>query len=281
MKKIAIIPNDTKDSNFANTKKIIEFLKDKANIFMDSKYSDMKLPVNYISYEGLFEKAEYMIVLGGDGTILQIAAECAEKDIPVMGINLGRVGFLTEIEPEAATEAMTRLLNGDFDIEKRMLMCVDIIKSNGEHICSHALNDVVVSKNAGSKLIKMGLYTNGEEVNKYISDGIIIATPTGSTGYSVSAGGPVVDPGMELYIATPVCAHTLSVRSAILPSDKELVIKLDKEYLNNEAVVSSDGNIQSVITTDDEVHITKSNYSFSIIKIGNYSFYDTVLKKLS
>ncbi len=281
MKKIAIIPNDTKDKDFRHTSEIIEFLKNKAHILMENKYSEMNFPVRCLPYERLFDDADYMIALGGDGTMLQIAAECAKKDIPVMGINLGKVGFLTEIEPDNAACALQKLLDGEFDIEKRMLMRVDIICGDGAHIHSHALNDVVVSKNAGTKLINLELYTDGEEVNRYVSDGMIIATPTGSTGYSISAGGPVVDPRMELYIATPVCAHMLSVRSAVLPADKEIVIRLDKEYANNSAVVSSDGDIQSIITSADEVHITKSKYRFSIIKIGNHSFYDTVLKKLS
>ena len=281
MKKIAIIPNSTKDKGFVNTRRIIDFLQGRAELLADEKYADEKLSVKYMPYEELFEKADYMIALGGDGTMLQIAAQCAGKDIPVLGINLGKVGFLTEIEPDNIEYSLDKLLKGDFYIEKRMLIRADIIKENGELIHCHALNDIVAAKNAGSKLINVELYTDGELVNKYIADGIIIATPTGSTGYSISAGGPVVDPSMDLYVATPICPHMLSVRSAVLSSEKEIVIRLDSEYLNNSAVISADGDVQGVITAADEVRITKSKYRFSIIKIGNNSFYDTVLKKLS
>ena len=156
------------------------------------------------------------------------------------------------------------------------------IKKNGKAISTcHALNDIVVSKSAGVKLVGIDLYTNDELVNRYIADGIIIATPTGSTGYSISAGGPVVDPMMNLYVATPVCAHMLSVRSAILSADKDIVIKLTREYADNKALVSADGEVQSEIGNCDEVIISRSQYSLELIKIGNQSFYDTLLKKLS
>lgn len=281
MKRIAVIPNVTKDDNFLNTRRIIDFLHGKAEIYADEKYAEQELPVNYVPYKELFENADYMIALGGDGTMLQIASQCAEKDIPVLGINLGKVGFLTEIELENIEAALTKLVEGDFHIEKRMLVRADIKKENGEHIHCHALNDIVTAKNAGTKLINLELYTDGELVNNYIADGIIIATPTGSTGYSISAGGPVADPSMELYIATPICPHMLSVRSAVLSSEKEIVIKLNEKYLNNSAVITADGDVQCEITPSDEVRITKSKYRFSIIKIGNSSFYDTLLKKLS
>lgn len=281
MKRIAVIPNATKDDGFLNTRRIIDFLQGRAELYADEKYAKENLSVKYVPYKKLFEKADYMIALGGDGTMLQIASQCAEKDIPVLGINLGKVGFLTEIELENIENALEKLLNGDFHIEKRMLVRADIIKENGERIYCHALNDIVTAKNAGTKLINLELYTDGELVNKYIADGIIIATPTGSTGYSISAGGPVADPSMELYIATPICPHMLSVRSAVLSSEKEIVIKLNEKYLNNSAVITADGDVQCVITAADEVRITKSKYRFSIIKIGSSSFYDTLLKKLS
>ena len=156
-----------------------------------------------------------------------------------------------------------------------------IRKENKIQFSFHALNDVVVSKVAGEKLIYMELSTDGVAVNRYTADGLIIATPTGSTGYSISAGGPVVDPCMRLYVATPICAHMLSVRSAVLSSNKDIRIKLDGEYGNADAVVTADGDIQGYIKNADEVIITESEYDFELIKIGEQSFYDTLIKKLS
>ncbi|MCI5604190.1 MAG: NAD(+)/NADH kinase [Clostridia bacterium] len=281
MKRIAIIPNNGKDLGLLNTKKIIEYLADRAELYMDTAYSVIGMKVNYVTLSELYSKAEVLLVLGGDGTILQCAAESAKKHIPILGINLGRIGFMTEVEIDDIECALDKLLEDDYTTEKRMMMRVEIKKDNKLHSCCHALNDVVVSKSAGMRLIGMELYTDGQLVNRYIADGLIIATPTGSTGYSISAGGPVVDPRMQLYVATPICAHMLSVRSAVLPSEKKIVIKLDKTYPECDAIVSADGDVQGYIKDIDEVIITKSEYEFELIKIGNQSFYDTVLRKLS
>lgn len=281
MKKIGLIPNAGKDAGLANTRRIAEYLDGRAELLLEEKYKTSVINAEYGSLAALLDGSDCLIVLGGDGTMLQNAAECARRSLPVLGINLGRVGFLTEVELDNIEGALDKLLSGDFGVEKRMLMRVELIRGGRSIVCTHALNDIVTSKNAGAKLIAIELYTNGELVNRYTADGLIIATPTGSTGYSISAGGPVIDPQMELYVATPICAHMLSVRSAVLPPDKELVVKLDEAYPDNGAVVSADGDVIGSIRPGDEVRITRSNYRFSMIKTGSYSFYDTVLKKLS
>lgn len=281
MKKIAIIPNNSKDIGLLNTKSLVEFLHDKAFIYMDEAYGILGMNVKYVPSSEIYDNADFVIVLGGDGTILQKAPECAKRGIPILGINLGKIGFMTEIEIDDMEQALTKFINDDFKIEKRMMMKAEIKKANKVQFSFHALNDVVVSKTVGAKLICMDLYTDGEAVNRYTADGLIIATPTGSTGYSISAGGPVVDPCMKLYVATPICAHMLSVRSAVLSSDKVIKIKLNEEYNNMDAVVSADGDVQGYIKDSDEVIITESEYDFELVKIGEQSFYDTLLKKLS
>lgn len=185
------------------------------------------------------------------------------------------------MEIDDMEKALDKFLAGDFRIEKRMMMKAQIKRDGEVQIAFHALNDVVVSKSVGEKLICMELLTDGEEVNRYIADGLIIATPTGSTGYSISAGGPVVDPCMRLYVATPICAHMLSVRSAVLSSDKQINISLDGAYGGSDAVVTADGDIQGYIKDTDEVIITESEYDFELVRIGGQSFYDTLIKKLS
>lgn len=281
MKKIAVIPNNSKDLGLLNTGKLVELLHNKAEIFMDEAYSVLGMNVNYVPTASVYDNADYAIVLGGDGTILRRAAECAKRKIPVLGINLGKIGFMAEVEIDNMEMAVSKLLSGDFKIEKRMMMKAQIKRGDEVQMSFHALNDVVVSKSAGEKLIGIELLTDGEAVNRYTADGLIIATPTGSTGYSISAGGPVVDPCMRLYVATPICAHMLSVRSAVLASDKEIKIKLEGEYGGMEAVVTADGDVQSYIKDTDEVVITESEYNFELIRIGKQSFYDTLIRKLS
>lgn len=279
MKKIAIITNVTKDMGFVSAKAVVSFLKDRAEIFMSD---DCAMPdesgIKYVPYDELWENADIMLVIGGDGTLLRVASRCAKARIPTLGINLGHVGFLTEIELSDIKEAIDKLLIGEYTIEKRMLLK---IKINNENVSYHALNDLVVSKPEGTTLVSLDLYAGSELVNRYTADGLIIATPTGSTGYSISAGGPVVDPRMSLFVATPICAHMLAIRSAILPAEKNIVIRLNNEYAGSTAVISTDGEKRRFITSNDEVHISKSNYEFELIRIGASSFYDTLIRKLS
>lgn len=281
MKRIAIIPNNSKDIGLVNTKRLVDFLNDKAEVYMDEAYSVLGMNVIYVPAGKIYDNADYVIVLGGDGTILQKASECAKRKIPILGVNLGKIGFMTEVEIDDIESSLAKFLDDDFKIEKRMMIKAEVRKQNRVQFSFHALNDVVVSKSVGEKLICIELSTDGEAVNRYTADGLIIATPTGSTGYSISAGGPVVDPCMKLYVATPICAHMLSVRSAVLSSDKEMRIKLNSEIGGSEAVVTADGDIQGYIKDSDEVVITESEYDFELVKIGAQSFYDTLIKKLS
>ncbi|MDD6763813.1 MAG: NAD(+)/NADH kinase [Clostridiales bacterium] len=277
--KIAIITNVSKDIGLVTAMKAAELLSGRAELYMSR---ECVLPGNYnityLPYEALWSEAEAVLVIGGDGTLLRVAARCAQNNIPALGINLGKVGFLTEVEPDDMASAAKKLLSGEYITEKRMLLKISV---NGETAGYHALNDVVVSKPEGMKLISLDLFTDGELVNHYVGDGLIIATPTGSTGYSISAGGPVVDPGMSLYIATPICAHMLSVRSAILSAEKEITLRLGSDYANTSAIITTDGERQRFISADDEITITKSDYKFELIRIGRSSFYNTLISKLS
>lgn len=277
--KIAIITNITKDIGLVTAMKAAKLLCDRAEVYMSD---DCVLPedykVIYVPYEKLWDVADIMLVIGGDGTLLRVASMCAKSDIPALGINLGKVGFLNEVETSGMDEAIGKLLEGEYSIEKRMLLKISV---NSEQVGYHALNDVVVSKPEGMRLISLDLFTDGELVNHYVGDGLIIATPTGSTGYSISAGGPVVDPSMSLYIATPICAHMLSARSAILSSEKEITIRLGRDYVDNSAIIATDGERQRFISAMDEIKITKSGYEFELIRIGESSFYNTLISKLS
>lgn len=279
MKKVAIITNVTKDIGFAATRAVAALLKDRAEIFMsDDCVIPDKNDINYVPYYELWNKAELMLVIGGDGTLLRVAPRCAKAGMPTLGINLGNVGFLTEVELSDIEYAVEKVLSGDYITEKRMLLKIRV---NDENVSGHALNDIVISKPEGKTLVRLDLYADRALVNRYTADGLIIATPTGSTGYSISAGGPVVDPRMSLFVATPICAHMLSVRSAILPAEKDIIIKLSSEFAGNSAVISMDGEKKRFITDKDEIHISKSNYEFELIRIGEISFYDTLITKLS
>ncbi len=277
MRNIVIIPNDNKDTGLKVTKELIVLLKDKAQLHMKKKFSHLGNGIKFLDDEELFECADFVIVLGGDGTILEVAEECGTRNIPIIGINLGRVGFMAEIDILQMEKACDALLAGDYKIEKRMMMEVSILKKD-KCINYYALNDVVVSK-SDSSMIGIEIHSKNEKINEYKADGLIIATPTGSTGYSLSAGGPVCDPTMELFIASPVCAHELHARAALMPADKELHISLSDE-LGKEASVMVDGRVKEKIQLVDEVIVKKSRYYTSIVKIKDQSFYDVLIEKL-
>lgn len=281
MEKIAVIPNSGKDLGLVNTKRLVQLLCGKVQVYMDKAYSVLGMDINYAVSSEVFDSADCAIVLGGDGTMLGIASECALRKIPVLGINLGKVGFMTEVEVDDMETAIDSLLSNNFKIENRMMIEASIKKEGNDLFSFRALNDIVISKTMGEKLICMELSTGEEEVNCYRGDGLIIATPTGSTGYSISAGGPVVDPRMRLYVSTPICPHMLSARSAVLSCEEPLKIKLNCLLGDCEAVVTADGDVQGHIKESDEVIINKSEYDFRLIRLGDRSFYDTLIKKLS
>lgn len=279
MLKIAIITNVTKDIQLSTAQRVADFLCGKAEVYMSRECTLSKsYEINYIDYEEIFKTVDIAIVIGGDGTLLRVASRCAKNDIPALGINLGKIGFLTEVDVADVEKALSCIIDGRYIIEKRMLLRARI---NDEDISCHALNDIVISKPEKVKLIDVDLYNDTELVYHYRADGLIIATPTGSTGYSISAGGPVVDPRMDLYIATPICAHMLCTRSAIMPTDGELTLKLSCDGEKKGAVMCADGEQGRLITADDVVRISKSDYEFKLIKIGKSSFYDTLMNKLS
>lgn len=278
MEKIAVIPNSTKDIGLSVTRRLVEYLSPRAQVHMEKQYEGTGFPARFCGPE-LFDLVDCVIVLGGDGTILKVAEPCGRRAIPVMGVNLGKVGFMAEIEMADMEAACDRLLAGDYAVEKRMMMRVVIRKDGRDAVVCHALNDVVVAK-MEAQLIALSIFSDGVRINAYTADGVIIATPTGSTGYSLSAGGPVADPTMELFIASPICAHMLNARPALMHAEHPVTLRLSETGAES-ASVTVDGEIQARIGLEDEVLISKSGYTVPLVKLGTQSFYDTLIQKLT
>ncbi len=278
--KIAVIPNINKDCDLAVTERVIQAAVKGAEVVMDSKHNTGRLCANFCDGD-ILKGCDAAIVLGGDGTILQIASECAKRDIPILGINLGRVGFMSEIDEENTEEAIARLLDGDYTIESRMMLKTDIVRDGKCVGTYHALNDAVVLKSAEVKLISTELFCGDEKVYEYVCDGVIISTPTGSTGYSLSAGGAVINPNMKLLAVTPICAHMLTAKPMIIPCDKPVKLRLGDFGIAGKAAVTSDGDVVGYIKAGDEVIVSKSEYEAKLIRMGSKSFYETLIEKLS
>ena len=221
---------------------------------------------------------EILMVLGGDGTILTVAADCARRGIKIMGINYGHMGFLAEFEQEKLDEAVNLLCSGNYKTEKRMMLNVQF---NGKEYI--ALNDLVIHRsiyeNKYSNTINLAATIDGSLVDNYLSDGIIVSTPTGSTAYSLAAGGSVLTPDLNAFILTPLCAHSLHSRPIVFSGGSELKLFFNKEKA---AVnVSIDGIVAGEFEGFLEVTVTKSQYYTEFITSGKINFFDKLLSKLS
>lgn len=227
------------------------------------------------------EDAEAILVLGGDGTLLKVAGDNLKNNIPLLGINLGTLGYLAEADMNDIDNAINMLLTDSYSIEERMMLYgfVPSEDNKGVEYSDHALNDIAVTGCGPLAIVKYDLYVNGELLNRYDADGIIIATPTGSTGYNMSAGGPIVDPKAALIVVTPICAHTLNTRSIVLSADAQIEIRINAEQRTPVAAVF-DGRQPHTLTPSMSVHIKRSDEVTRIIKLRRESFLNTLHAKL-
>ena len=224
-----------------------------------------------------------VIVLGGDGTMIRAAGDLVNCQIPFLGINLGTLGYLAEIDRNSLYPALDALLDERYQLENRMMLHGDVWHGENCVYSGVVLNDILVVREGSPHVITLKNYVNGKYLNEYRADGIIIATPTGSTGYSLSAGGPIVAPDAELFLMTPLAAHTLNSRSVILPAaDNRIRIRIGpgKEQLTEHAMVSFDGRNEVSLVTDDFVEIRKAERHIEIVKIRNDSFLETLRQKM-
>ena len=279
MNRILIITNSYKDKDMAVTKEIIAFLEEKnvkcANVFTEVQPGDINIPKE-------FEDSDCFIVLGGDGTLIHAARVAVSKKIPLIGVNLGTVGYLCELESGDLKSSLEKLINNEFSYEKRMMLSGDVYLEGKKKFSDVALNDIVIHRGGELKLLDYIIYVNGEHLYTYSSDGIILSTPTGSTGYSMSAGGPIVEPGAELIVITPINPHSLNGKSIIISADDEVIIEIGagrrKEV--EKAQVTFDGRESVALQSGDRIKISKSENVVEIINISNISFLKTLRKKM-
>ncbi len=215
---------------------------------------------------------DYILAFGGDGTILRAASKAAELEIPILGINLGRVGFLSEITPDQLQTAFARLEQHAFTLDKRMMLACRV-NGGSPHYC---LNETLLYKRAFSGIVDISVEISGVQAGSVMCDGIIVSTTTGSTGYSISAGGPVVAPELDVAIITPICPHTLSFRPIIAPADAQMCFSM-----NSEGYISLDGIYTAEISRDDKIVVSRSERQVAFIKFEERNIYSLIRSKLS
>ena len=267
MKNFYIYTNHLKDGSGETTRYIRDYLNLKGCVCSDC--------VN--------EKVEGIIVLGGDGTMLRAAREYVSCHIPMIGVNLGTLGYLAEVEKEDIETALDSLMENRYDIEPRMMLSGIPVISGTSSNPQTALNDIVINRKGALHVINFNIYVNGRLLSTYSADGMIVSTPTGSTAYNLSAGGPIVEPRARLIMLTPVCSHTLvNNRTIILAEDDVVDIEIGqcKPGEQQEVEASFDGRCPVNLNEGDKIRIIRSDKVTKIIKLNEVSFLDTLHKKM-
>lgn len=272
MKNFYLVLNDTKEGVLQYADKLTDILK--------SKGINTDRSIGYIEKNKLPENIDCIITLGGDGTLIRVARDTAGLNIPILGINMGHLGYLTSVRKEDDIESVIeRLISSDFTIEKRMMLKGYAIKKGIQTKKYLALNEIVVNRILTGKTIKCDIKVNGEYLNSYNSDGIIISTPTGSTAYNLSAGGPLAEPRSKMMILTPICPHTLNLRSIVLSNDSVVDIELVGED-SGERIAIFDGENTIKLDIGDHVIISESKVKVYFIKLNGTAFMDNLRNKM-
>ena len=234
----------------------------------------------FLPAEESYKSVDAIIVLGGDGTILESARRAAPFGVPVMGLNLGRLGYMAELEM-SELDQIARIVLGDYKLEKRSMLNIELLNANGEtRKNEYALNDAVLSNGTISRVVDLELYEGGSKIANYRADGMIIATPTGSTAYSLAAGGAIVDPRLACFCVTPICPHSLLSRPLIFPDSACLEIK-NVCHREKTLFLTVDGRVNYELVLGEAVRITRSPLTTSFIRLKEESFYEKLRQKMN
>lgn len=228
--------------------------------------------------EARLGQADVIVTLGGDGTILAAAALAAPLGIPILGVHMGQFGFIAEAHPDSLVLHLDAFLNGQAHIEERMMLACSVIREGVQVASAEGLNDVVVTKGTMTRMLQMSTAFGAHPPMEFPADGVVIATPTGSTAYALSAGGPLVEPTVQALVVVPICAHTLAARPLVTPADMEVTILVI--HANGEVMLSADSNEVCRLTADDHVVIRRSAHRTRIVTCGGPSFYTKVQERL-
>ena len=278
--KISIFPNFNNDGVLQTCEEICKELDKLGVEYSVAKCNESDetgtLPLFY-DIDELIENCDIVIVVGGDGTTLNVAKAASVHNKLTLGINAGRLGFMSGLERDELL-LLNRLVSGDYEVEERMMINARLLSENGTQDFN-CLNDAVITRGDLARLIDVIVKSDGRVITKNRADGMIIATPTGSTAYSMAAGGPVVSPDNSCFVVTPICPHSLVNRSIVFSSDKELEITVENDK-NNTSYLSIDGEKSIAVTKNSKIIISKSKYVTKLIKIKPDNFYEILNKKL-
>ncbi len=267
MNKFYIITNMRKDKTLETTHRIKNYIES------HGKECVLATPDRILP-----EGTDCILVIGGDGTLIRAAREMHDYDVPLLGINMGTLGYLAEAELQNVEDALHQLMYGETHVEKRMMLQGRINDDTKEV----AFNDIVLTRLGALRVIHFKLYVNGELLNTYHADGMIVSTPTGSTAYNLSAGGPIVEPTASLIVITPICSHALNTSSIVLSAEDEISIEITSDREGNDQIVglSFDGECNMEVKTGDSIVIRKAATETKLLKLSNISFLEIMRRKM-
>lgn len=278
MKKFTIVSNPLKDVDLKIANEVAAYLEAKgAESLIVNRSEDLP------DLNEQVEKTECIIVIGGDGSMIHVVWRFGKLKLPYVGVNMGRVGYLTEIEPDNCREYLDALISDEYETEPRMMIAGSINMAGKDLITCESINDIVISRGDTAQIIRCEIFVNGELLYTYNGDGVIVSTPTGSTGYSLSAGGPIISPKASMILITPICPQSLNSRSVVLSADDEIEIKVGdyRKGVRMKANVFSDGQKYAEISSSDSIRIRKSDKVYTMLKIKKESFMETLRKKIN
>lgn len=285
MKRIGIIAKRNKPEAVTIVKNLVEWLRlKKIEVYIEEEMETLLSLsrsgpyLNSVERKEIPSHVEMMIVLGGDGTLLSVARKVWNRDIPILGVNLGGLGFLTEISLEELHSILERVIQGDFKTDERDVLNAAVIRKGERIIEFTVLNDAVINKGALARIIDLEISINGEYLTTFQSDGLIISTPTGSTAYNLSAGGPIVYPSLHTLIITPICPHTLTNRPIVIPDDVEVRALLKSKQ--QEVFLTLDGQQGFPLEFEDRVELRKAEGRILLIKSPHRNYFELLREKL-
>ncbi len=280
MRKFGLITNAYKDKDLAFTHSIADYIRQKGGeaICLSEKNGEI-MDYEHMDYSDIPEGLECLMVLGGDGTLIRVATGSRRHKIPLIGVNMGTLGYLCELEEDTVFPAIDKLMAEEYKIDERMMLQG---RRPGEERGRSALNDIVIHRTGNLSILSLQVYVNGEFLTTYDADGVILSTPTGSTGYNMSAGGPIVDPKASMILLTPINAHNLNSRSIVLSAEDVIEIEMGtRRFQKDETVcVSCDGDKIAQLKVGERFAISRSKHTVRICKLNKRSFLEILSKKM-
>lgn len=280
MKSFLVITNNQKDKDLSVTGRVCDYLiKEKGKLVRSfvPESRDYEIPEEYL------KDVDCVIVLGGDGTILRVAKKIVKSNLPILGVNMGHVGYLADVDKESVFDALDALCAGEFTTEDRMMLSGKVMRGAEEICCLDALNDIVITRGGSMQMFNFNVSVNDKMLKAYRADGVILATPTGSTAYNLSCGGPIVEPAADMTIITPIAPHTMLSRSIIFNGEDEITVEILPPYdLTVEQLVEVyfDGIERIRLEVGDKVVVDRSEMTTTLIRISSASFLETLYEKM-